>query len=69
MKLTIRGMLQLAGRRRADLVRLGPELRAPLTALLDHDPVANVFLRSEMRLGARLEAWWGLGDGEGCGPR
>ncbi|MGD0370083.1 MAG: GNAT family N-acetyltransferase [Candidatus Dormibacteria bacterium] len=65
MKLTIRGMLQLAGRRRADLVRLGPELRAPLTALLDHDPVANVFLRSEMRLGARLEAWWGLGDGEG----
>ncbi len=65
MKLTIRGMRQLAGRRRADLVRLGPQFRAPLTALLDQDPVANVFLRSEMRLGARLEGWWGLGDGEG----
>ena len=65
MKLTIRGMRQLAGRRRADLVRLGPQFRAPLTALLDQDPVANVFLRSEMRLGACLEGWWGLGDGEG----
>ena len=61
MKLTIRGMCQLTERRRADLCRLGPDFRAPLAALLDQDPVANVFLRSELRLGTPIEAWWGLG--------
>ncbi|MGA2282977.1 MAG: GNAT family N-acetyltransferase [Candidatus Dormibacteria bacterium] len=62
MKLTIRGMGQRARRRQSDLCRLGPAFRAPLVALLDQDPVANVFMRSELRLGAALEGWWGLGD-------
>ena len=65
MKLAIRGLGRRARHRRADLRRLGPDFRAPVTALLDRDPVANVFLRSELRLGASLEGWWGLGDTSG----
>jgi hypothetical protein len=46
---------------RSEVRRIGPDLRHSLSALLDQDPVANVFLRSELRLGAPLDGWWGLG--------
>ena len=63
MRLTIRGRKQPPRpARRADPYRLGANLRIPLSALLDQDRVANVFLRSEMRLGAPLDAWWGVGE-------
>jgi len=65
MKLRIRGMGRRARPRRPDVCSIGPHLRAPLTALLDQDPVANVFLRSELRLGAPLDGWWGLREGDG----
>ena len=63
MRLTIRGLRKPAGSRRSDLCQLGPDSRAALTALLDREPVVNVFLRSELRLGAPLDGWWGLGNG------
>ncbi|MGO8686298.1 MAG: GNAT family N-acetyltransferase [Candidatus Dormibacteria bacterium] len=63
MKLGLRGRGRSAVRRRAEVRRIGPDLRPSLTALLDQDPVANVFLRSELRLGAPLDGWWGLGSG------
>jgi GNAT superfamily N-acetyltransferase len=62
MRLTIRGRKEPAAARRSEPYRLGTNLRVPLSALLDQDPVANVFLRSELRLGASLEGWWGLGE-------
>jgi len=62
MKLPIRGMGWPASRRGVDAVRIGPGMRGALSALLDQEPVANIFLRSELRLGAPLEGWWGLGS-------
>jgi hypothetical protein len=62
MRLTFRGRKQNAASPQADPYRLGTHLRIPLATLLDQDPVANVFLRSELRLGASLEGWWGLGE-------
>jgi hypothetical protein len=62
MRLTIRGRKQIAASRQAGPYRLGTDLRIPLATLLDQDPVANVFLMSELRLGASLEGWWGLGE-------
>ncbi|MGA3184074.1 MAG: GNAT family N-acetyltransferase [Candidatus Dormibacteria bacterium] len=62
MRLTIRGRKQTAAVRQADPYRLGADLRVPLAALLDQDRVANVFLKSELRLGASLDGWWGLGS-------
>ncbi len=64
MRLTIRGRKQPAAARRSEPHRLGANLRVPVSALLDQDPVANVFLRSELRLGASLEGWWGLGQAD-----
>jgi len=61
MKLRFRGTGQRVDRRRHDACRIGPGLRTSLMALLDQDPVANVFLRSELRLGVALDGWWGLG--------
>ncbi|MGD1052505.1 MAG: GNAT family N-acetyltransferase [Candidatus Dormibacteria bacterium] len=68
MRLTFRGRKQSAAgradpeRRGADPHRLGADLRVPIAALLDQDRVANAFLRSELRLGAALDGWWGLGE-------
>ncbi len=60
-------------RRRASLSRLGPDDLGSISALLDRDPVANVYLRSELRLaaaqgrplGAPWLSWWGVGSGPG----
>jgi len=63
MRLAIRGLRRPAASARGGLCRLGPESRPALTALLDREPVVNVFLRSELRLGAPLDGWWGIGEG------
>ena len=42
--------------------RLGPADLAELSRLLDTDPVMNVYLRSELRLGPGTGLWWGLCD-------
>jgi len=45
------------------LRRLSPDDTAPLQALLDVDPVQNVYLRSELRAGGSGGGqWWGLGE-------
>jgi uncharacterized protein len=44
------------------LWRLSPDDAAPLFALLGQDPLQNVYLRSEVRLGALATGqWWGVG--------
>ncbi|MGA8015864.1 MAG: GNAT family N-acetyltransferase [Candidatus Dormiibacterota bacterium] len=48
-------------RRGATLTRIVPTELPAVSALLDQDPVANVFLRSELRLGAQRQSWWALG--------
>jgi ribosomal protein S18 acetylase RimI-like enzyme len=40
-----------------------PDLE-PLRRLLDRDPVQNVYLRSELRLGIEYADWWGVRDGD-----
>lgn len=65
MKRRMRGVSQLTRRRQSDIWRLGPEHRPALFELLDREPVTNVFLRSELRLGARLDSWWGVGGADG----
>src|ERR1035441_3740424 len=62
MRLTIRGRKQIAAPRQADPYRLGADLRVRLATLLDGDAGANVLLRSELRLAASLDGWWGLGE-------
>lgn len=60
-------------RRRSVLSRLGPDSLPSISALLDQDPVANVYLRSELRLaaseglalGAPWVSWWGVEAGSG----
>src|SRR5476649_817509 len=39
--------------------RLGPADAAQLAALIDREPVTNVYLRSELRLGFEIGDWWG----------
>jgi len=44
------------------LWRLSPEDTAPLRALLDSEPLQNVYMRSELRIGGLgTGQWWGLG--------
>ena len=46
------------------LWRLSADDVAPLRALLDEDVLQNVYLRSELRLGAVASGqWWGVGGG------
>jgi ribosomal protein S18 acetylase RimI-like enzyme len=53
-------MDQLAG---INVNRLVPADHAALLRLLDRDRVANVFMRSELRLTPTLLGWWGLAAG------
>lgn len=54
-------MTQIAAAR-----RLEPADSRAVVRALDADPVQNVYLRSEVRLGSlRTGAWWGLADGSG----
>jgi len=39
--------------------RLGPAHAGELSALIDREPVTNVYLRSELRLGFDAGDWWG----------
>ena len=58
-------MTQTVAARRLDATDSTAVARA-----LDADPVQNVYLRSEVRLGSlRTGAWWGLGDDEDGGLR
>ena len=41
------------------VTRLGPAHSAQLSALIDREPVTNVYLRSELRLGFEVGDWWG----------
>lgn len=43
--------------------RVGPTETAALARLLDSDPVANVYLRSELRLLGTAAPWWCVSDG------
>jgi uncharacterized protein len=46
------------------LWRLGVDDAASLSDLLDREPLQNVYLRSELRLGAITSGqWWGVGSG------
>jgi GNAT superfamily N-acetyltransferase len=53
-------MGQITGEERGNLSRLVPADHAALSRLLDQDPVATVFLRSELRLAPNVLSWWGL---------
>src|SRR5690349_17213858 len=47
----------------AQLWRLSPDDTVSLQALLDLDPLLNVYLRSELRVGGSGNGqWWGLGS-------
>jgi ribosomal protein S18 acetylase RimI-like enzyme len=52
-------MVALLPRRRAVSRLTAADLPA-IRRLLDTDPVTNVYLRSEVRLGARTDGWWGV---------
>jgi GNAT superfamily N-acetyltransferase len=41
------------------VTRLGPAHIGQLAALIDREPVINVYLRSELRLGFEAGDWWG----------
>jgi uncharacterized protein len=41
------------------VTRLGPADTDRLAALIDREPVTNVYLRSELRLGFEVGDWWG----------
>jgi ribosomal protein S18 acetylase RimI-like enzyme len=56
-------MGQLTGEERINLSRLVPADHVALARLLDRDTVANVFMRSELRLTPNLLSWWGLASG------
>ena len=44
------------------VTRLGPAHAGQLAALIDREPVTNVYLRSELRLGFEVGDWWGAFD-------
>jgi ribosomal protein S18 acetylase RimI-like enzyme len=49
----------MATRSALRVVRLGPAHAGQLAALIDREPVNNVYLRSELRLGFEAGDWWG----------
>jgi RimJ/RimL family protein N-acetyltransferase len=44
------------------VTRLGPADAPQLASLIDREPVTNVYLRSELRLGFEAGDWWGAFD-------
>ncbi|MFN2582014.1 MAG: GNAT family N-acetyltransferase [Candidatus Dormibacteria bacterium] len=54
----------MATRSMVEPARLTEADQPAVQALLDHDPVGNVYLRSELRQGIRFGEWWGVRDGE-----
>jgi GNAT superfamily N-acetyltransferase len=49
----------MATRSALRVTRLGPAHAGQLAALIDKEPVTNVYLRSELRLGFESGDWWG----------
>ena len=49
----------MATRSALRVARLGPAHAGQLAALIDREPVINVYLRSELRLGFEAGDWWG----------
>jgi hypothetical protein len=49
----------MATRSALRVTRLGPAHAGQLAALIDREPVTNVYLRSELRLGFEAGDWWG----------
>lgn len=49
----------MATRSALRVTRLGPAHAGELSALIDREPVTNVYLRSELRLGFDAGDWWG----------
>jgi ribosomal protein S18 acetylase RimI-like enzyme len=49
----------MATRSALRVTRLGPAHAGQLAALIDCEPVTNVYLRSELRLGFEAGDWWG----------
>ena len=49
----------MATRSALRVARLGPVHAGQLAALIDREPVNNVYLRSELRLGFEAGDWWG----------
>jgi RimJ/RimL family protein N-acetyltransferase len=49
----------MATRSALRVTRLGPAHTEQLRALIDREPVTNVYLRSELRLGFEAGDWWG----------
>jgi GNAT superfamily N-acetyltransferase len=49
----------MATRSALRVARLGPANAGQLAALIDREPVTNVYLRSELRLGFEAGDWWG----------
>ncbi len=49
----------MATRSALRVTRLGPAHAGELAALIDHEPITNVYLRSELRLGFEAGDWWG----------
>jgi uncharacterized protein len=54
----------MATRSALRVTRLGPADTDQLAALIDREPVTNVYLRSELRLGFEVGDWWGAFDDE-----
>jgi uncharacterized protein len=46
------------------VTRLGPADAGLLAVLIDREPVTNVYLRSELRLGFEIGDWWGAFEDE-----
>jgi RimJ/RimL family protein N-acetyltransferase len=49
----------MATRSTLRVTRLGPAHAGRLSELIDREPVTNVYLRSELRLGFEVGDWWG----------
>ena len=54
----------MATRSALRVTRLGPADADQLAALIDREPVTNVYLRSELRLGFEVGDWWGAFEDE-----
>src|ERR1700693_2847483 len=54
----------MATRSALRVTRLGPADADRLAALIDREPVTNVYLRSELRLGFEVGDWWGAFEDE-----
>jgi uncharacterized protein len=54
----------MATRSALRVTRLGPAHAGQLGALIDHEPITNVYLRSELRLGFEAGDWWGAFEEE-----